>query len=67
MVDSLDPGNDFGKCGIMEANVIGQFGLGIRRSGNKNGASVCNRFGYGLEIVVIRRGRARCRSSLPCE
>jgi hypothetical protein len=23
MVDSLDPGNDFSQCGIMQANVIG--------------------------------------------
>ena len=54
MVDSLDPGQDFSQCGIMAANVIGQFGLRIRRSGNKHGAGVRNRFGYGLKIVVIR-------------
>jgi hypothetical protein len=29
MVDSFDPGNDFGQSGIMPVNVIGQFGLCI--------------------------------------
>ncbi len=54
MVDSFNPGDDFGKRGIMQANVIGQFGLRIRGSGNENGAGVCDGFSYGLKIVVIR-------------
>jgi hypothetical protein len=54
MVDSLDPGDDFSQCGIVQANVIDEFGFCICRSGNEDGTGVCNRFGHGLKIVVIR-------------
>ena len=54
MVDRLDSGDDFSQCGIVQANVIDEFGFCICRSGNEDGTGVCNRFGYGPKIVVIR-------------
>jgi hypothetical protein len=55
MVDRFYSGNGFRQLGIMEPNMLGQFFLCIRGSGDENGARVCDRLGDGLEIVMIHR------------
>ena len=53
MIDSFYAGDDFRQLGVMEPDVLDQFGLCIRRSGNENRTRVCDRFGDGFEIVMV--------------
>jgi hypothetical protein len=55
MVDRFYPGDGFCQFGIMEPNKLGEFLLCIRGAGNENRARICERFGDGLEIVMIHR------------
>ena len=54
MVDGFDANDTLGQLGIMDANVLDQFGLCAGRSGDENRTGVCNGFGNRVEIVVIR-------------
>jgi hypothetical protein len=56
MVEGFDANDDFRQLGIMEANMLDQFGLCVRRSGNEDGAGVRNRFSDRLKVLMIRRG-----------
>jgi hypothetical protein len=55
MVDRFHSGDSFRQPGIMEPDMFDQFLLRIRRAGDENSTRVCDRFGDGLEILVIHR------------
>jgi len=55
MVDRFDSGYDFRQPGVVKVNVLDQFSLCIRWSGDENCAGVRDRFSDLVKIVVTCR------------
>jgi len=55
MVDRFYSGYDFRQLRVLKVNVLDQFSLCIRWSGDENCAGVCDRFGDRVKIVAVRR------------
>jgi hypothetical protein len=53
MIDSLHSGDDLHPLWVVLVNVLDQFRLCVGRTGNKNRASVRNRFHDGVKVIVI--------------
>ena len=54
MVDRFYSGYDFRQLGVVKVNVLDQFSLCIRWSGDENCTGVCHLFSDRVKIVVVR-------------
>ena len=67
VVDGFYTNDKLGQLGVVDANMLDQLGLCAGRPSDEDRASVCDGFGDGVKIFVIRRAMPAPDRVRPCD